>query len=162
MTTGPTQLLVYEFPPGSSFEGQLVGALERIESGGAMRIRDGLFVGREDDSGDLIAISMTARGSGGMVTQLISVRLEGASARRSATERVLEGPNGSFVRSLAATLQPGEALVAVLVEHTWAQMLTDTIGRMGGVQLASEFVDASEIDAGWSQLPAEIAARRSD
>ena len=34
----PVQLLVYSFGPDASFEGQLVGALERIEVGGAMRI----------------------------------------------------------------------------------------------------------------------------
>jgi hypothetical protein len=41
------QLLTYRFGSDSKFEGQLVGALERIESGGAMRVRDGLFVARE-------------------------------------------------------------------------------------------------------------------
>ena len=41
------QLLVYTFGPGAGFEGQLVGALERIESGGAIRVLDALFVTRE-------------------------------------------------------------------------------------------------------------------
>ena len=45
----PRQLLAYTFPPGSAFEGQLVGALERIESGGAMRVLDALFVAREPE-----------------------------------------------------------------------------------------------------------------
>jgi len=35
-----TQLLVYGFGPGAVFEGRLVGALERIESGAALRVRD--------------------------------------------------------------------------------------------------------------------------
>src|SRR4051812_30216328 len=33
-----SQLLVYRFGPDAEFEGRLVGALERIESGGAMRV----------------------------------------------------------------------------------------------------------------------------
>jgi hypothetical protein len=35
MPTPPAQLLVCAFGPEARFEGQLVGALERLESGGA-------------------------------------------------------------------------------------------------------------------------------
>jgi hypothetical protein len=38
------QPLVYRFGPGAAFGGQLVGALERMESGGTLRILDALFV----------------------------------------------------------------------------------------------------------------------
>ena len=34
----PAQLLVYGFAPGAEFEGQLVGAIERIEHGGTLRV----------------------------------------------------------------------------------------------------------------------------
>ena len=37
---------------GLSLRGQLVGALERIESGGAMRVLDALFVACEPESGE--------------------------------------------------------------------------------------------------------------
>jgi hypothetical protein len=36
----PGQLLVYGFAPGAEFEGRLVGAIERIESGGTLRVLD--------------------------------------------------------------------------------------------------------------------------
>lgn len=36
----PTQLLVYGFEPGAKFEGRLVGAIERVESGGTLRVLD--------------------------------------------------------------------------------------------------------------------------
>ena len=55
------QLLAYTFGSDSRFEGQLVGALERIESDGAMRVLDALFVVREPDSGELSAFSLAAR-----------------------------------------------------------------------------------------------------
>ena len=35
--TPPVQLLAYGFAPGAAFEGQLVGTIERIESGGTLR-----------------------------------------------------------------------------------------------------------------------------
>ena len=61
------QLIAFTFPPGSSFEGQLVGALERIESGGTMRILDALFVGREAGSGELSVASLSADGQAGAI-----------------------------------------------------------------------------------------------
>jgi hypothetical protein len=88
---GTRQFLAFRFGRHSRFEGQLVGALERIESGGTMRILDGLFVSREPDSGELSAIA------------------------------------------------------AVLVEHTWAEALADAVDRVGGAEIASEFVDVDGV-----------------
>lgn len=151
MSAPPRQLLAYAFPPGTAFEGQLVGALERIESGGAMRILDALFVGREAASGEVVAVSLSADGSAGTIGRLLSFRLDD-SARASATERVLEGRAGTMARSLAATLEPGGAVAAVLVEHTWALALSDAITRIGGDQTVNESVGATEVAEAWGQL----------
>jgi hypothetical protein len=43
-TAPHSQLLVYRFGPEARFEGQLGGAFQRIESGGALRILDALFL----------------------------------------------------------------------------------------------------------------------
>jgi hypothetical protein len=59
MTTGAIQLLAFKFGSDSKFEGQLIGALERIESGGTVRVLDGLFVAREPESGELSAIALS-------------------------------------------------------------------------------------------------------
>src|SRR5271168_1819118 len=107
--TPPQQLLAYRFPPGFSFEGQLVGALQRIESGGALRIHEALFVGRDADSGELVAVSLAGRDAGGMIGKLIGFRLE-ESARKSQTEETLAGPVGATVRELAASVEPGAAI----------------------------------------------------
>ena len=87
------QLLAYGFGPGADFEGQLLGALERIESGGALRILEALFVTTDAESGELVAIDLQSEGAGGIVAPLLSFRLEPA-ARRRATERALS-PGGS-------------------------------------------------------------------
>lgn len=156
MTPPPRQLLAFRFPPGSGFEGQLVGALERIESGGAMRILDALFVGREAGSGELVAVAMSSQGAAGMVGRLLSFRLE-ARARRSTTERVLEGPAGNLVRSFAETLEPGAAVAAVLVEHTWEGTLAESIARIGGTEMFSEFVQAAAIHEEWPEPPSSLS-----
>ncbi len=144
MSAGTRQLLTYTFPPGSEFQGGLVGALERVESGGAMRILDALFVARQPESGELVAISMSSDSSAGMIGRLLSLRLE-ESARRAATERALTGRSGDLIRSLADGLEPGAAVAAVLVEHAWALTLEDTIRRMGGTGNVSQFVEAGEL-----------------
>ena len=103
---------------------------------------------------------MSSDSTAGMVGRLLSFRLEGGSARRGATQRVLEGRAGGLARSLSETLEPGEAITAVLVEHTWAQALGDATGRIGGAQLSSEFVEPAEINEVWAQLPPDLVARR--
>ena len=150
MPVGSRQLLAFRFPPGSRFEGQLVGALERIESGGTMRIIDALFVGRDPDSAGVVAVSMSNAGAAGMIGSLLSFRLDD-HARQAATAHALEGPAGAVVESLADTLAPGEAVASVLVEHTWALTLSETVDRLGGTHLLSESGDA-ELDNAWDRL----------
>jgi hypothetical protein len=151
----PVQLLAYTFPPESDFGGRLIGALQRIESGGAIRIVDALFVGREAESGELVAVSLQSRSSAGMIGQLIGFRLD-ASARGSQTESALAGPNGELVRALAAELEPGHAVAALLVEHTWARLLEDAAQAVGGAPLVSEILDAGDADAAWASLPGRL------
>lgn len=49
------------------------------------------------------------------------------------------------IRELAGTLQPGEAVAAVLVEHVWARAMQDALMRTGGTWSGGEFVDATEL-----------------
>jgi hypothetical protein len=138
------QLLVYRFGPDANFEGRLVGALERIEAGAAVKIVDALFVARDPENGELVAIDLPSNSAGGIVAPLLRFRLE-PGVRRRATERAL-APHGSGVPAetllqLADTLEPGEALFAVLLEHAWAGALDDAVARTQGTPLANEFVD---------------------
>ena len=136
------QFLAYRFEPGARFEGQLVGALERIESGGAIRVLDMLFVTREPETGELTAISL--RGSAGKTSELLGFRLD-AGERRAATRRALEGAGAETVEKLAGLLEPGGAIAAVLVEHAWADALGQAVARLGGTETAAEFVEATTL-----------------
>ena len=149
-----TQLLAFEFGAGAAFEGQLVGALERLESGGALRILDALFVAADEATGELVGVDL--RGSaGGLTAKLLEFRLDPA-ARRRATQRSLaddaSGGAGQLVRDAGEALEPGCALAVLLVEHVWARGLGDAVERVGGAPLASEFVEARTL----SQLAPEI------
>ena len=143
VTLPSRQLLVFGFDANAAFEGQLVGALERMESGGALRILDVLFVAADEATGELIAIDLQG-GTGGLTAKLLDFRLDPAGRRHKATSEL--------ARDLGAALQPGTALAAVLVEHIWSRVLDDAVSRAGGRSLASDFVDASRL----SELGADL------
>jgi hypothetical protein len=138
------QLLIYRFGPEAEFEGRLVGALERIESGGTLRSLDAIFVRSDAETGDLEAIAVHGDGAGRIVAPLLDFRLD-ASKRRRATERALGGDRGAAVRSLSTDLERGESMAVLLVEHVWANALEEAVARTGGTPVASEFVEATAL-----------------
>jgi hypothetical protein len=142
------QLLVYAFGPDADFEGRLVGALERLESGGALRVLDTLFLHRDAETGELSAVGVRGDGAGRIVAPLLGFRLD-SRERRRATERLLRegtaGIPGAAVEQLGSTLAAGSAIAAVLVEHVWAVALEDAVSRSGGTPLAGEFVDSTAL-----------------
>jgi hypothetical protein len=146
------QLIFYRFASDAEFQGRLVGALERLESGGALRILDLLFVRRATESGDIEAIDMHAGSGGGLVAPLLDFRLD-EGARRRATQRAVSA-HAELVHQLGDALEPGGALAAVLVDHVWSDALDDAAERTGGTLLANDFVDAGEL----RELRAELLA----
>ena len=157
MTLPSRQLLAFGFGADAAFEGQLVGALERLESGGALRILDVLFMAADEATGELFAIDLQG-GSGGLTAKLLDFRLDPAKRRR-ASERFLDedapGDTARLIRDLGKTLEPGSALAIVLVEHVWVRALGDAVSRVGGRALASEFVDVTML----SELAPELLSK---
>src|SRR3954471_18493154 len=89
------QLLSFHFGPEAAFEGQLLGALQRLESGGTLRILDVLFIQNDRETGELVAANLRGEGAGRVVTPLLSFRLD-PSERRRITERTLAGRPGGI------------------------------------------------------------------
>jgi hypothetical protein len=142
--SAPEQLLVFEFGPEALFEGHLVGALERVESGGSLRIRSVLFAQREADSGELVALVRRDASASGLVASLLDFRLD-AAARRRETARALDGAMGDALARLGEQLEAGRALAAVVVEHRWAEVLADAVARTGGAPGSGATVDARAV-----------------
>ncbi len=137
-----TQLLVYGFGPGAEFEGRLVGALERIESGGALRVREALFIGADPETGELVAVQ---RHGDAAIIGLLGFRLDARERRRS-TERALASPSAEMLRGIGAALKPGCAIAALLIEHAWADALEDAVSRSGGAGLHDARVGGTTLD----------------
>ena len=146
MALPSTQLLAFGFSAGAAFQGQLVGAIERLESGGALRVLDAIFVGADEETGELVALNLQGN-TGGLTAKLLDFRLDPAARRRTAA-RSLDDASGDMaqvLRDLGKGLEPGAALAVLLVEHVWARGLDDAVARLGGSTLASEFVDAATL-----------------
>jgi hypothetical protein len=154
------QLLIYRFPPGADFEGRLVGAMERIESGGALKILEALFVASDPETREPVAIDLMGEGGAGIVAPLVSFRFE-AAERERATKRAMDPNRGGLapdtLRELGSALEPGAAIVAMLVDHAWARALEDAVSRTGGTALAREFVDAKRLAELGPDLLAAVA-----
>jgi hypothetical protein len=146
MPTPPAQLIVYAFGPDARFEGQLVGALERIESGGALRILEVLLVRRDPDTGELTAFEHQGSGGAGFAAPLLSFRLD-PGERARATRHALDGVAGQALREMGDGLEPGGTLAAVFLSHVWADTLSDAARRTGGTLVSDEFVDAEVLAA---------------
>jgi len=157
-----TQLLVYRFEPGAKFEGQFVGALERIETGGGLKILDALFVGRDPDDGQLVAINLKSDGAGGMVAPMVGFRLDPAERRRATKSALTPGGKGvpaETLERLGEGLEAGAAIAALLVEHTWGRAVDAAVARTGGTPLASDFLEAGTLADLASDLLAAVARR---
>lgn len=149
------QLLTYRFGAGAAFEGHLVGALERIEAGGALKIVDLLVVGSDAATGERFAVDMPRGGAKGIVAPLLGFRLDLAERRRL-TRRALAagGERAELIDRLTGLLAPGEAAAALLVDHEWARVLADAVDRTGGTQLTNGFVEQASL----STLAAQVLA----
>jgi hypothetical protein len=138
------QLRVYRFEPGAVFEGQLVGAIERMQLGDGTELLDALFVRREAASSGFEAVDLAVGGRGGTFASLLDFRLE-PRRRRAITERTLaEHPGGvprRDIELIGAALEAGGAVLAVLSSGT-ATALDEAVARCGGRPIADEPVDA--------------------
>jgi hypothetical protein len=155
-----TELLLYGFAPGCDFEGRLVGALERLESGGALRIIEVVFVHRDAATNELAAIDIPGDGAGGIAGPLLGFRLD-AGDRARATKRAFgerpKGVPGSTLRRLGERLEPGGSVAGVLIRHVWRATLEDAVARTGGTPVVSQFVaTAGATDRLGSSLEAAV------
>ena len=148
-------LRVYRFPAGTTFDGGLIGAVERARLVGAGSVLDALFVGREPD-GSVVAVDLATGLRDGTFLALLDFRLD-ASRRRAITRRTLAGrPGGvdpALVETAAASLEAGEALLAVLAPEA-AHPLAEAAGRAGGRLVEDREIAGSALADVSSLLPA--------
>ena len=158
--TAASHLLIYEFGPGARFEGQLVGALERIQALGRSRLLDGLFATHDPDTGELAAIDLRSARGDEAIARFLTFRLD-PDARRQATETTMSESGSvpaAVAEDIAGAVKPGGAMLVLLMRRPDWQVLGDAVARTGGSLLRAEPVSSSTLADAGPQLLAALGS----
>ena len=140
---GPVQMLAVGFGPDAGFEGEILNELTRLEGDNTIRILDLLFVHRDAETNQLVALDYEGQDLGGVVGALLGLESDGETAPPDgtvATSGHAFGLAQSDIDSLAASLDPGYAAAFLLIEHVWARDLKKAIRGAGGVPMGEGFL----------------------
>src|SRR5918993_5840779 len=74
---GPVQLLAIGFDPDARFEGRIMDELANLERHETIRILDLLFVDKDAETGDLLALDYQGEELGAIVGALLGFEFEG-------------------------------------------------------------------------------------
>jgi hypothetical protein len=157
----PSNLRVYRFDPGAAFEGGLVGAIERMKLASDTKLLDALFVAHDPESGGLAAVDLASGGAGGTFASMLDFRLD-AGRRQAVTERTLaehrRGVPRPLIEAVAATLEAGAAIVAILHTSGVPTVLDEAVARSDGRLIANDPVDAQALAHAGPQLLAAVGS----
>jgi uncharacterized membrane protein len=139
---GPVQLLAVGFDPDARFEGRIMDELANLERHETIRILDLLFVGKDAETGDLLALDYQGEELGAIVGALLGFEFEGEqpSHEVSGIEGHAFGLSEREVQKIAASLHPGSSAGFLLIEHVWARELKGAIHDAGGFPLGEGFL----------------------
>src|SRR5215208_1504459 len=139
---GPVQLLAVGFDPDARFEGRIMEELENLERHETIRILDLLFVGKDVETGDLLALDYQGEEElGAIVGALLGFDFEGEEpSEPSDVEGHAFGLSQKEIQGIAALLHPGDSAGFLLIEHVWARDLKRAIREAGGFPLGEGFL----------------------
>jgi uncharacterized membrane protein len=152
---GPVQLVAIGFAPEANFEGRIMDELSRLERHETIRILDLLFVHKDAQTGDLLALDYQGEELGAIVGALLGFEFEGDLP--SDTQEVQShafGLSQREIEEIAASLDPGSSAGFLLIEHVWARNLKRVIRDAGGFPLGEGFLTPEALAAVAAELVA--------
>ena len=156
---GPVQLLAIGFGAGAKFEGRIIEELAKLENQKTIRMLDLLFVHKDAETGDLLALDYQGEELGAIVGALLGFEFEDEEQPAGAAEEAkVEGHAFGLslreIEVMAASLEPGSSAGFLLVEHVWARDLKRAIRQTGGFPLGEGFLTPEAV----ALIAAELAA----
>jgi len=153
MTIGPVQLLVVGFDH-PNFQGEILAELQRLRDDDMVRVIDALAVYKAV-GGEVTALKESQLGGeetaefGAVMGALVGLGVGAEADLEIGAERMVEqsGASGEDAWDALAEIPEQSAAALILLEHRWAIPLRDSIGRAGGVRLASEFISPLDLVA---------------
>ena len=141
---GPVQLLAVGFDPEARFEGRIMDELAKLERHETIRILDLLFVGKDAETGDLLALDYQGEDLGAIVGALLGFEFEDDGERQDGSLQEIQahafGLSQREIHGIAASLKPGSSAGFLLIEHVWARDLKRAIRDAGGFPLGEGFL----------------------
>src|SRR5215212_9652390 len=141
---GPVQLVAVGFTPDAEFEGRIMDELERLERHKTIRILDLLFIGKDAETGDLLALDYQGEELGAIVGSLLGFEFEEDGERPDGSSNGIQahafGLSQVEMQEMAASLHPGSSAGFLLIEHVWARDLKRAIRDASGFPLGEGFL----------------------
>ena len=155
-TIGPVQLLAVGFDPDARFEGRIMDELASLERHETIRILDLLFVHKDTESGDLLALDYQGEELGAIVGALLGFDFEDDGERPDGSSQEIQGHAFGLserdIQEIAASLHPGSSAGFLLIEHVWARDLKRAIRDAGGFPLGEGFLTTETLAAVATEL----------
>jgi uncharacterized membrane protein len=154
---GPVQMLAVAFPPDAQFEGRIIDELTKLERERTIRVLDLLFVMKDAESGDLVALDHQGADLGGIVGAILGFEFDDVTEQQMKAEGAGDrafGMTREEIERLAASLDPGQSAGFLLIEHVWARDLKEAIRDAGGVPLGEGFLTPEVVRAVEPELAA--------
>jgi DNA-binding NarL/FixJ family response regulator len=152
----PLQMIALTFRLDVDAESRLLAEVDRIEGRGVLRVLDMVFLAKGQD-GTVAGLEVGDGEDFGSLLASVSPFESGNGSGPAAGNGAAGGPADSgvaAVQALADSLEPGNALALLLVEHVWAGPLVDAVSAAGGALVSDDFLTGDVSRA----IGAEIAA----
>ena len=149
----PLQLIALTFRLEADAEGRLLAEVDRIKGRGVLRVLDMVFVAKGRD-GTVEALAVGDDEDFGSLLGGIAPFGAENGGRRAVGNGAAGEPAGSGVDALVNSVEPGNAVAFLLVEHLWAGPLVDAVSAAGGALISDDFL-AGDISLA---IGAEVAA----
>ena len=143
MTMGPLEYVVIEFE-GDRFTGEILPELRALRDRGVVRVVDLVFIQKNKDG------AMTAR-------ELSDLSAEEAAPFGPIAGDMLRLLTPEDIDDIADSMDNNSSTAVVLLEHTWAIHLKETILNAHGRVLNAGLVPVAEVEALASELAAQQA-----
>ena len=151
--TAPLQLIALTFRLEADAESRLLAEVDRIRGRGVLRVLDMVVVAKGRD-GTVEALAVGDDEDFGSLLADIAPFGEQNAGRQAAGDGAAGEPAGSGADALVNSVEPGNAVAFLLVEHLWASPLVDAVAAVGGALISDDFL-AGDISRA---IGAEVAA----
>ena len=151
--TAPLQLIALTFRLGADAESRLLAEVDRIRGRGVLRVLNMVVVAKGRDGTVEALEAGDGEDFGSLLAGIASFGAENAG-RQAAGDGVAGEPAGSGVDALVNSVEPGNAVAFLLVEHLWASPLVDAVSAAGGALISDDFLTGDISRA----IGAEVAA----